>query len=227
MGALTFELAEKLLNNLKNRGFTSAIFGGGEPFYWPHDFKKILKHAKSLGLTTQVGTNATKLPRDFTEWDFVDRWVIPIDGIKSETHNELRTFQNRHWEIVTDTLAQLKKAGRSCTISTVITQVNQNEIPEFGEYLRILQNPDGSFLHAWHLYKFLPFGRGGKPNQNKLEIPDSDYEKIVNDIRKKELPFKVFKRKDMLLSKTVEFFWVEDGKLFAQSRAKGKRLIEL
>lgn len=225
MGTMSFEVAQNLLQNLKSKGFVSAIFGGGEPFYWPHDLKKILLYAKSLGLTTQVGTNATRLPTDFTEWEFVDRWVIPVDGVTHNVHNNLRSFQNRHLTIARETLEKLKAAGRSTTISTVITQVNHHEVLAIGEYLRELQNSERKFIHAWHLYKFLPFGRGGKIHKAELETTDEDYEKIVGAVRKLDLPFKVFKRKDMLLSKTVEFYWVENGKLMAQSRSTGQREI--
>lgn len=222
MGTMSYELAQKLLQNLKAQGFISAIFGGGEPFYWPNDLKKILMFAKDLGLTTQVGTNATRLPADFTQWNFVDRWVIPVDGVTHEVHNQLRTFQNRHLQIALETLEKLKKARRSTTISTVITKVNHHEVIAIGEYLRKLQNSDHNFIHAWHLYKFLPFGRGGKVHKAELEITDDKYEKIVSAVRGLDLPFKIFKRKDMLLSKTVEFYWVENGKLMAQSRDAGQ-----
>lgn len=223
MGTMSFELAQELLRDIARRGFVSAIFGGGEPFFWPHDLKKIISYAKELGLKTQIGTNATKLPADFAKWDFVDRWVIPVDGASPEVHNQLRTFQNRHWEIVTQTLEKLKKADCSTTISTVVTKVNKHEISAIGEYLRTLQDSDEKFLHAWHLYRFLPFGRGGKIHQAELETPDAEYEQIVHDVRKLNLPFHVFKRQDMLLSKTVEFYWLEGGRLMVQSRAKGIR----
>ncbi len=221
MGTMTFEVAQGLLRDLKRRNFASAIFGGGEPFFWPYDLKKILQYASELGLRTQVGTNAIKFPADFDQWDFVDRWVIPVDGVTSEVHNKLRSFQNRHLQIVTKTLSQLKDAGRSVTISTVITKNNQQEVMKIGEYLRTLQEGEKKIIHAWHLYKFLPFGRGGKLHQAELEISDELYEQIVREVRQQKLPFQVFKRKDMLLSKTVEFYWIEQGKLMLQSKSKG------
>ena len=183
--------------------------------------------AKELGLRTQVGTNATRFPVDFEKWNFVDRWVIPVDGVSSEIHNNMRSFQNRHLQIIRETLEKLKKAGCSTTISTVVTKVNRQEVTAIGEYLRNLQGSENKCIHAWHLYKFLPFGRGGKLHQAELEMPDTEYEKVVREVREQKLPFHVFKRKDMLLSKTVEFYWVEAGQMMAQSRAQGTRALPL
>ncbi len=222
MDTMSYTVAESLLRDFKRRGFSSAIFGGGEPFFWPHDLKSILQFAKSLGLTTQIGTNAIKMPHDLASWNFVDRWVIPIDGASRDVHNGLRKFRARHWDIVTHALELLQIAGKSTTISTVLTTVNRHEILEIGEYLRRLQNlAKKPFLHAWHLYRFLPFGRGGRINRQHLEIPQSEYETLVRQVRELNLPFKVFKRENMQMSKTVEFYWVESGKLMAQSGTRG------
>jgi hypothetical protein len=90
------------------------------------------------------------------------------------------------------------------------------------EFLLKLQEPK-PFIHAWHLYRFLPFGRGGAKNQKSLLLDDEVYERIVSQTKARNLPFKVFKRKDMLLSQTVEFFWVENNQLLSQSRINGRR----
>jgi len=225
MGTFDFATAQELLVDLKKRGYISAIFGGGEPFFWPHDLKAILKFAHDLGLKTQVGTNSIKLPADFESWNFVDRWVIPLDGVTNITHNQLRQFQNRHWEIITQNLKKLKQAKRSTTISTVLTAKNRQEILAIGEYLRDLQDKDKTFIHAWHLYQFLPFGRGGSNHQHDLNIPDAEYENLFSQARALQLPFKVFKRKNMLMSSSVEFYWVENGQLMSQSK-QGTRKIK-
>lgn len=224
MQTMSFEIAQKLLSDFRDREFTSVIFGGGEPFFWPHDLKKIIMYAKELGLKTQLGTNTIKLPENLQEWAFVDRWVIPLDGVSEKTHNTLRPYQGRHLQIVTEALQKLKAAGHSVTVSTVVTQVNQQEVNQVGEHLRGLQDSAQKFIHAWHIFKFLPFGRGGKLHQSELEVSNTDYENIIIKAREQKLPFKVFKRKDMLLSKTVEFYWVENQKIMLQSKAKGLQI---
>ena len=222
MDTMSYAMAESLLRDFKRRGFLSAIFGGGEPFFWPHELKSIVQFAKGLGLITQIGTNAVKMPQNLEPWSFVDRWVIPIDGASRDVHNDLRQFRDRHWDIVTHALELLQIAGKSTTVSTVLTVVNRHEILEIGEYLRQLQTrAKKPFIHAWHLYRFLPFGRGGRVNRQHLEIPQSEYETLVRQVRELNLPFKVFKRENMQMSKTVEFYWVENGKLMAQSGARG------
>jgi MoaA/NifB/PqqE/SkfB family radical SAM enzyme len=227
METMGMEMAQALLRDLRRRGFASAIFGGGEPFAWPHDLKKILAYAKSLGLATQVGTNGICFPASLARWDFVDRWVIPLDGASPGAHNRMRAYRERHWQIATGVLGKLRAAGRSATVSTVVTRVNRDEIVGIGEYLRALQDPERPFLHAWHLYKFLPFGRGGEAHRDELLLADAEYERIFSEARQLALPFRVFKRENMLLSKTVEFYWLEGGRLRAQSRANGIGLAQL
>jgi MoaA/NifB/PqqE/SkfB family radical SAM enzyme len=228
MGRFDFDKARDLIYSLKKKGYETTVFGGGEPFFWPHDLKSLIQYAKSLEFLTQVGTNATCLPIDFEDWNFVDRWVLPLDGVTDSTHNQMRFFQNRHRAIIVDTLNKLKQRQRTVTISTVLTQVNASEILKIAEFLKELNtelNQNTHFIHAWHLYQFIPQGRGGAKNQEQLLLPEQQYEYLVSAVKALALPFKIFKRKNMLFSETVEFFWMQQDQIYSQSRYHTARWI--
>jgi hypothetical protein len=72
------------------------------------------------------------------------------------------------------------------------------------------------FLRAWHLYQFIPEGRGGAVNREALLLDKSEYEAACEPMKQLDARFQVFKRPDMLHSKTVEFFWMEHGRLHRQ-----------
>lgn len=220
MSVMPPDLARQLLRFLRERGYSSAIFGGGEPFHWPHDPAKLIQFAKELGFLTQVGTNAVNLPEGFEQWSFIDRWVLPLDGTTGTTHNSMRHYHRRHREIILSALKKLAAAEKSVTISTVITKINQGEILGIGEWLRSIVQQQPDFVHAWHLYQFLPFGRGGAVHKEELEIPPEAYEDLVLKAKAANLPFRVFKRANMMNSKTVHFFWFEGGRLQSNQSAR-------
>jgi MoaA/NifB/PqqE/SkfB family radical SAM enzyme len=204
--------ALSLLKKLKEESCTQLIIGGGEPFNWSGDVLKLAKTAKELGFFVQIGTNGVALPEGFEKVPFVDRYIIPLESIYPEEHNIMRKFEARHQELILDRLATLKKVKKSLTLSTVITQANQGRLLDLAEYLREYQNTGGN-LHAWHLYKFIPEGRGGGKNAVDLQVPDERYTSICSAIIGTNLPFKIFRRKNMYQSRQVNFYWYEKGKL--------------
>jgi MoaA/NifB/PqqE/SkfB family radical SAM enzyme len=91
------------------------------------------------------------------------------------------------------------------TLSTVVTRINHEHVLEVGEFLRAYQEQNGN-VHAWHIYRFVPEGRGGRENAQALAVPLDRYEEIFAQARARHLPFKVFKRANMFQSKTVNFY---------------------
>lgn len=79
-----FERTEWLLQTLDHaaaRGVRHVNFTGGEPTLHP-DFARLCEHAKSLGMTTYIGTNGTMLARE----DFA-RLVTPLlDEVSLSLH---------------------------------------------------------------------------------------------------------------------------------------------
>jgi len=211
--AMTFDQAVAMFEHLQSIGVKSLVIGGGEPFDWPGDLVAVAREAKRIGFrTVQVGTNGIAMPDGFESVDAIDRYVLPIESVEPESHNRMRLYRDRHHAIIMDRLEALKRARKSVTLSTVITEVNKNEILDVAAFLRDY-HAEGNHVHAWHLYQFVPIGRGGAVHGEALHIPPTEYDAIVNAVKALELPFAVYRRADMYHSRTVDFFWYEGGRI--------------
>lgn len=215
---MTYEQGNALLEYLRGINVSNVVVGGGEPFYWEH-LTAFCRHAKYLGFLVQAGTNATLLPVGFEYSDIIDRFVIPLEAANEDIHNSMRFAPPSHYKTIMDCLAKLKTAKKSVTISTVITRANINAVPDLAEFLRTYNEGSGH-LHAWHLYKFIPKGRGGASNAESLSVSLDEYEAIFARVKSARLPFKVFKRGDMYKSKTVAFFSYQNGKICSSEDIK-------
>jgi len=211
--AITFEQATNLLDALKGGGTVrSVVLGGGEPFDWPHDVMALGRYGRSLGLLMQVGTNGIALPEGFEHLDAFDRYVLPLESVDPGPHNAMRLYRGRHHSIIMDRLESLRTVRGSVTISTVITQRNVEHVVDVGRFLGEYVQRGGN-VHAWHLYQFLPIGRGGALNEIDLAIPEYLYQSTCEQAESLGLPFRLYRRSDMYHSRTVEFFWVERGRV--------------
>jgi len=210
--SFSYELAMQLLGELALRGVRSVTFGGGEPFAWPGDVVLLAREAKRMGLHVQIGTNGVAVPADFAELACIDRFVLPLESADTAIHDAMRKHTPSHHALILKRLEALSRVGRSVTLSTVLTAHNQDCVPELGEFLRSY-HAAAENVHAWHLYQFLPLGRGGRRHAANLQIPAEDFHKACALAKQMDLPFRVFKRVDMYHSRTVEFFWCSDGKI--------------
>ncbi len=210
--AMSFATAAELLRVLAARGVGCVTFGGGEPFAWPGDLIGLARHGQGLGLRVQVGTACVGLPEGFAALDCFDRFVLPIESLDAGVHNELRPYRGRHLELVLSVLSELGRARRSVTLSTVITAKNRHGLLDLAEFLRGYHSEFGT-VHAWHLYQFLPLGRGGARYADSLLIPEADYRHCCELVLASDLPFRVFRRRDMYQSRSVGFFWSQAGEI--------------
>lgn len=205
LGTKSFADAVKLIHEFRDQGVRSLVIGGGEPFTWPHDLMRLTEEAKKLGFLVQVGTNGIHLPDGFATITSIDRYVIPLESVAPDPHNRLRKFRRAHHELIMERLRRLAEAKKSVTLSTVVTRINHEHVLEVGEFLRAYQEQNGN-VHAWHIYRFVPEGRGGRENAHALSVPLDRYEEVFAQVRARHLPFKVFKRANMFQSKTVNFY---------------------
>lgn len=210
------ETARTLLKRLANGSTTNVVLGGGEPFLWPHDVVELARFARGQGLFVQVATNGIAR-RALAELDAFDRVILPIEAMDAAVHDALRPLAGgSHHALVIKQIEKLAAAGRELTISTVVSRRNVGELPRIADYLAALA-ASGALLHSWHLYRFLPVGRGGRPHAERFLIDAMAYGAAVDEIRRRDLPFRVFRRTNMQASKSVEFHWYEDGSLHSSS----------
>ncbi len=216
--ALEFEAGIKLLDRLVERGFKTVTFGGGEPTTWKGDVFALAEAAQHRGLKVQVGTNGIALPPDFATLRCVDRYVLPLESAQSEAHNAMRRYRHGHHATIVDRMNALRDSGKSVTVSTVITATNSAHIPELAVFLTDYHRHTEN-IHAWHLYHFLPLGRGGRVNAERLTIPDKEYRRICEEVNALDLPFQIFRRTDMYRPRAIEFFWSKNGSVVCGSES--------
>ncbi len=203
------EQVKKVLLLMKERKMGSVVLGGGEPLQWKYSLSDAIYLAKSMGFHTQVGTNGVGLLPNIVESLNADRYVLPFDSANQQVHNYLRAGFRKHYDIIQKRLRYLTERGISFTISTVVCSVNIHDLNGISAYLLRLWE-QGAKIHAWHLYRFLPYGRNGFKNTEMLNISKDEYYDKTQQIKERELPFYVYRRPNMQLSKEVDFFWVED-----------------
>jgi len=210
--ALSFDDALAAKDAIWARGIRNLVLGGGEPFAWKHDVVALAAKAKEAGFFVQVGTNGIAMPDNFEHIAAIDRYVLPLESMDERVHNAMRLYENRHHALILDRLAWLKRAGKSVTVSTLVTAENARALPDIARFLEEHRNGNG-LVHAWHLYKFIPGGRGGAANAKRFAISDDDYRRVCGEVRRMGLGFTIYRRPDMYHSRSVDFFWYRDGVL--------------
>lgn len=207
----TFERVVDLLDGLAGHGVGQVVFGGGEPFLWPHDVVEAARAARRRGFHVQVCTNGVDLPADFARVRAIDRYLLPLEADEAALHDRLRVARGGHHATVERRIEELVEAGREFTLSTVVTALNLAALPALADRLAAL-TAVGASIHAWHLYRFLPVGRGGR--RAAALAPDREaYLDACRRLKAGGLPFPVYRRDDMIRSSSVEFFWFEGGVL--------------
>jgi MoaA/NifB/PqqE/SkfB family radical SAM enzyme len=212
MDTMTSSGAQRVLGCVRDRGIDSVVLGGGEPFAWPHDTLRLAAWARAQGFFVQVGTNGIAMPSSREGLDRVDRFVLPLDAADAALHNASRRFGPGHHELVIQRLRALRAAEKSVTVSTVVNARNAAHLGPLAGFLCDYFDGGGA-LHAWHLYKFLPEGRGGALHEAELAIGDDAYDAACDAAKGRCDGFHVYKRRDMRHSKSVDFFWQHRGRI--------------
>jgi len=219
--AMRYDQALRLLDFVKARSIDSVVLGGGEPFTWEPGVVRLAREAKDRCFIVQAGTNGLALPEGYERLDCIDRYVLPLDGADEATHNSLRHCSGGHHRIILGRLARLREAGKAVTISTVVTARNIGQLCALGHFLADYAS-SGAHLHAWHLYQFIPEGRGGAVNAKALRVDEPAYDAACAEVKAMDLGFTIYKRKDMRHSQSVDFFWYEGERIVVGSEVWGQ-----
>jgi len=205
--------ARELVELLGRSSIESLVLGGGEPLLWPGRLAALACHAREQGLVTQLNTHGRGLLERMDELMVVDRIILPVESHDPVVHDDLRRGMTGHHAMVLRTVEELVARGRELTFATVVTARNHLDVPRIASWMGELC-ARGARVHAWHLYNFLPEGRGGaRKIAESLAIPHEEFLTACAAAKGAGLPCAVYRRDHMLRSSSVEFFWFEGGEL--------------
>jgi MoaA/NifB/PqqE/SkfB family radical SAM enzyme len=207
-------------------GYASLVLGGGEPLLWRGDLLRVAAHARQAGMVVQLNTNGVAWREEIESCEGIDRVILPLDGATPVSHDYLRAPTGSHRDIVEDRLRRLNACAKEVTIGTVVCSSNKTELPALaGELAR--WRTSGLRLHAWHLYRFRPVGRGGARfgRDAELGLDGDEFRRLCAPVQAIPRDWKVYRRPDMTDSRDVDFYWKQDGAWRASGRgtAMGKR----
>ncbi len=208
---IDFASAARFLERVAPTSIESVVLGGGEPLLWPHDLGELARRGTELGLTIQVNTHGGGLLCRLGGLEAVGRFVLPLESTDPQIHDSLRRGSAGHHAVVARLVERLMAAEREITFATVVTSRNCAGVAEIADHLGELEGR-GARIHAWHLYNFLPRGRGGS-RAASLAVPRARFLEACASAKGAGLGFPVYRRDNMLRSSTVEFFWFEGGEL--------------
>ena len=209
--------SETILEALAHQGIKELVLGGGEPFCWRGDLLSLARSAKKYNFNVQVGTNATHFKASMARCSDVDRWVLPLESPDAKIHDALRPGFGSNFDHVTGAMQACLEAGREITVSTVVSKESLDQLPALTDYLETWIKKGGK-LHAWHLYRFQPEGRGGQDNASRFEIPVETYRRQCHALREKHPDLNILLRPDLYRSHQVAFYWREGRRLMRRDR---------
>ena len=129
---LDVEEAERLLNQVYAAGVRYIDFTGGEPTLYP-DLTRLLRHAKRLGIKTEVTTNGLPhSPEKLREIaECADKFNFSLDTLNRETYRRVRGVDSL--ENVLKTMEGLMDIRRP-KIMTVVSENNVMELDSLISY---------------------------------------------------------------------------------------------
>ncbi|MCC6213800.1 MAG: radical SAM protein [Polyangiaceae bacterium] len=124
---LSTEGIERLYTEARAEGFLGVSVWGGEPLLHP-DFHRVMRHAKALGLATNMVTNGYLLEKKLDAvLETIDRLCISLDHPSSK-HDELRGLRGLFDRIVASTREVRRRAPKK-PITFVYTLQRANVSP--------------------------------------------------------------------------------------------------
>ncbi|VVB88230.1 7,8-dihydro-6-hydroxymethylpterin dimethyltransferase [uncultured archaeon] len=184
---LSPEKSRDVVKQVADAGSQIIIFDGGEPLM-RDDIYDLIIYAKSLGLTTVLGTNGTLITPSVTQKLLdagLNHCAVSIDGSTPQTHEWLRGVSGC-FENAVRGAGLVQKAGIPLQINTCLHSRNQHELQDMMKLAESLK------ADALQLLFYVRAGRGSR----ELEPPSLKSETFENMQRKIDLRIIGTKRYD-------------------------------
>ncbi|MCS7281448.1 MAG: radical SAM protein [Desulfobacterota bacterium] len=188
-GELTTSECKSIIDSIASFSSPIIILTGGEPLL-RKDIFEIVEHGSiKKGLHMVFATNGSLLTKEtvrILKALEIKRISLSLDGKDKESHDGLRGVEGS-FDCVIEATKILNEEGMPFQINTTITSLNIREIESIFELTKSLG------ACAWHLFFFVPVGRGKSIKDKGLEA--MEYEKTLKRIyelaQRKEIEIKV------------------------------------
>lgn len=153
-GELDTAESKDLVSQIADLGGRVIVFTGGEPML-RKDLFEIVEHANSVGLKSNIITNATMIRTPATARRFAELFnavTVSLDGGTATSHDRTRgagAFAKTH-----KALRLLNEAGVAPAINHIVTSDNVDELESFAKFV------DGLEVHSVRLMNHNDLGRG-------------------------------------------------------------------
>ena len=195
-GHLPKEQALEIVEKIALHGFEKITFAGGEPTLCPWLFE-LIKKAKTMGLTTMIVTNGSRLSQDFLQKNkpFLDWITLSIDSLDENTNlmsgraiSGKRPLNETHY---TTLIHKIKQQGFGLKINTVVNQTNYQE--NMNEFLLNAQP------QRWKVLQVLPINGQNDSKVTDFLIPQNSFNQFINNHQRvaKTIPLIAESNEDM------------------------------
>ena len=178
------KLTFSIIDRCHEIGVKIIIFGGGDPFMY-ESFRTLIPYTNSLGIKLQIDTNGISMNE--TDYQLVSDYAsvisLPLDGPDEFTHAKMRN-QSGHFRLILNHLEAMKNIKCNLKINTVVSSINCKSLSALATLL--INYP----INFWSLFQFWGLGEANK-NKKIFEISDSSYITLLEDIKKRNLPFQI------------------------------------
>lgn len=161
-GHLPMVEAIEVVEQIAHLGFSKITFAGGEPTLCPW-LPELIRRAKSLGLTTMIVTNGTRLNNDYLSSiaDHIDWIALSVDSLNPKVNSQSGRAITGKRVIDQDSYLELTSRIKSHNIKLKINTVvhSMNYCEDMNEFISLV-NPI-----RWKVLQVLPID-----GQNSLSV---------------------------------------------------------
>ncbi len=175
-GHLAEEDAIKIVKAIAEDGFEKITFVGGEPLLCPW-LPKLIKEAKSLGLTTMIVTNGSLLTEDFlrSNRNYLDWITISIDSLEEDVNQNIgrgiagkKPISSKKYQSIIERIHFYRYGLK---INTVVNSYNQSE--DMNDFIQI-EHPK-----RWKVFQALPVKGQNDACIEELSIHQAAFESFI------------------------------------------------
>jgi len=177
---LTTAQAKALIEQLNELGQSQPmmpvlVFSGGEPLC-REDLFELVKHARTLGITTALATNGTLIDESAAEQisnSGIARVSVSLDGATAEVHNKLRQLEGS-FERAIEGIGHLCYRKVPFQINITLTRHNAGQLEEVYKLAKSL----GAV--AVHIFMLVPVGCGQSLAETDMLSPEQYEQKLLD-----------------------------------------------